>query len=271
MRLSNDFRDTLSSLVTNYQFTSSSDFTTMQTGFLNRFRGIVLKSSTKSSVLRFQATNTSLFIRLYFHVGQVTSTFDLGFTNAGLQFNKIDDNLSHQNPPPAPADTILAILKKATDQVPSKMTGHDAYIQAGTGFMTKIELPYLKLLLTQEHIRILQAELLLYPEKNTFQKVPLPSKLALYLTNSVNSLGAILNDTTKTQLIIDRSYGDQTYYIIDVSNFVNSFYQNYSADVPSLMVSFGYSDNSSKLNRLILSDGSTKLQSTRLRITYWRY
>jgi len=166
----------------------------------------------------------------------------------------------------------LDILKKSEIKVPSYKTGNVTYCQAGTGFMTKFEFPYLKnSLLSDKHIRIMKAELLLYPLKGSYQKIPLPSKVQLYATDNVNHKGSVINDTTKSQLYIDNLYHEETSYAIDITSYVRSMIQANTDEIPSMIVSFADYKNWTTLDRVIFSDGLLQVKSTRLKITYWRY
>jgi len=271
--LSDSIKETLFNLITN-QLVYISDATLEQETFLNKFQGIALvppANGKSSCVLGFSANSSSLYLLFYTHtvipdqsiIEKDTLVF--GLTNSNLLFNRIEDDLkSNQSPLSQLSANQLALSSLKTDNV--------AYCQAGTGFMTKFEFPYLRnILLTPNHIKILKAELLLYPLKNSYITVPLPSKFLLYQTIGINQLGSLaIRDTTNSQLMFDNLYGNQTCYDIDITSFINSFVQTYTEIVPSLIVSFSYTENSTSLKRVIFSDGLF-VNSTRLRITYWRY
>jgi protein involved in ribonucleotide reduction len=254
------------------------DATTKTAKFLSRFKGIALVSSKSNhSVLGFQASETQLYLRFYFRINQTSSTLDFAMARPDLQFNHIKDGL------PAADDArnvyrtnLLNTLKKPTDVLPSTKTGNATYCQAGTAFMTKFEFPYIRNFQeTQQHIKILKAELLIYPVRGSYNNIPLPTKLIPYITDEFNQVHSLaIPDTSKQQLVYDYLNREETYYIIDITSYASSLFQLTSDknQVPAIITSFSYADNSTKLKRAIISDGlATKAKSTRLRITYWLY
>jgi hypothetical protein len=95
-----------------------------QTKFLNYFRGIALvpKAGAISSIIRFGATDSSLYMRLYYHVGETSKYLNFSIFNGYLQFNKIDDDLSFNK---SPLDT----LRRLKDRLSSLKSGNATYCQ----------------------------------------------------------------------------------------------------------------------------------------------
>jgi hypothetical protein len=264
---SDSIKEYLFSLITK-QLVFISDYAQQQTVFLQNFQGVALMppaNGKSSSVLGFSAASSSLYLLFYISTNGVKDTLAFSLTNPNLLYNRIEDDVKSNNSP-------LSQLTSNQLSLSSLKTGDVTYCQAGTGFMTKLEFPYLQnILMTSNHIRILNAQLLLYPLIGSYKTVPLPTKFQLYQTQDINQLGGLVNDTTKSQLHIDNQFGDQTAYYIDITNFITNFLQTNSYVTPSLIVTFSYKDNSTSLKRVIFSDGLFQVNSTRLRITYWRY
>ncbi len=237
-----------------------------QTKFLNYFKGIALTSEagTISSIIRFKA-DTSLCMRLYYHIGETSKYLNFSIVNSNLQFNRIEDDLSLNN---SPLDT----LKKLKDKLSSLKSGNATYCQGGTGFLTRIEFPYLKnLRFTPEHIKILRAQLILCPVKNTYKTIGLPSKLFLYEANDLNEIGYLVTDTLSLHLTIDDVYNETTAYTLDITSYISSIIQDKTDDIPAVIVTLPTVDYKTTLERVILSNGLGQMNSTRLKILYWRY
>ena len=254
------------------------DATTKLSKFLSYFKGIALVSSkSNNAVLGFQASSTQLYLRFYLRANQVSSNLDFAIANPNLQFNHINDQLPSSTPNNLYHSDLLSKLIKPTDVLSSSKTGNVTFCQAGTGFMTKFEFPYIRnFQISDKRIKILRAELLLYPEKGTYKNIPLPPKVIMYVTDDINDInwgvtGLANPDTARAQLFVDALYGAETSYTIDITGYVTSLFQHYSDQVPALMASFLYADNETKLKRVIISDGLKNAKSTRLRLTYWRY
>jgi hypothetical protein len=264
IRLNDDTKNTLYNLIIN-QINPLPDYSTRTTEFLKNFKGIALVSSNSKSILTFQANNSKLYLRFYTRTTQgVSGTLDFPMINANLQYNQIKNDV--------PATSSLSQIKTQKEVVPSKLSNHTTYCQAGTGYMTKFVFPYIKnILLTPQNIKILKAELLIYPKTGSFRNIPLAPKLTMYQTNIFNEITGYANDTTKNQLYVDYTYGEGTAYIVDVTSYITSIFQSNIDQEPELLATFLYADNSTKLSRVVISDGTTQLNSTRLRITYWRY
>jgi hypothetical protein len=237
-------------------------------GFLNYFQGIALipgKDAVSSSILRFSGADSSVRMRLYFHEGKTTRYFDFPNINPTLQFNRITDDLSQTRYP-------LNTLQKAEDRLLSLQSANQTFIQGGTGFLTRIEFPYLSnFKFSSNRIKLLKAQLIIRPVKNTYKTFTLPTKFVIYEANFDNKIGYIQNDTTASQLTIDDLYNEETAYTIDISSFINSAIQNTTDDIPAIIVTLPFSDSRSTLKRAILSDGMGQNISTKLKILYWRY
>ena len=238
-----------------------------QTKFLNYFRGIALvpKAGAISSIIRFGATDSSLYMRLYYHVGETSKYLNFSIFNGYLQFNKIDDDLSFNK---SPLDT----LRRLKDRLSSLKSGNATYCQGGTGFLTRIEFPYLKnLQFTTEHIKILKAQLILCPVKSTYKTVGLPPKLFLYEANDLNQIGYNLTDTLSQHLTVDNIYNETTAYTLDITSYISSIIQDRTDNIPAVIVTLPNVDFKTTLERVILSNGLGQANSTRLKIWYWRY
>ena len=182
-----------------------------------------------------------------------------------MQFNKIDDDLSFNK---SPLDT----LRRLKDRLSSLKSGNATYCQGGTGFLTKIEFPYLKnLQFTTEHIKILKAQLILCPVKSTYKTIGLPPKLFLYEANDLNQIGYNLTDTLSQHLTVDNIYNETTAYTLDITSYISSIIQDRTDNIPAVIVTLPNVDFKTTLERVILSNGLGQANSTRLKIWYWRY
>lgn len=238
--------------------------------FSDYFKGIVLKSGDLNKcVLGFYAADTSMYMRLHYHIGGTQYFIKFGFTDKALQFNRVIPDFSTSTLKDSPPTRL-------ENKISSDITSNMTYIQGSTGLMTRLEFPYLKTLLEGGNIKILSAELILSPIRNTYSMEPLPSTLVLNkLDNTNTNEGTMLNArgiTLTPYLTIDPQYNEKTFYTFDLTSYImNVFQQTDNTIVPALGVSLSSDKNFSSLSRVILGDGYRTTNVSKLKITYWRY
>ncbi len=205
-------------------------------------------------------SDTLMKVRLYYHEKSgknpnKTQTFDLKLGKTKYIFNNITSDRQGTN---------LQELKTQQEDIPSYLMGDAAYIQGGIGIKTKLEIPYLRNLfqlgLTGS---LLKAELLMFPQPQTYSKAefPLPKTFTLsrcdgrnrvisMLLNPINAKGPLL-----ASLIEDKQYEEDYYYSFDITNFVNGVLSNvYPGDTQPLVLDLYAPDNTNSVNRVILAD-----------------
>jgi hypothetical protein len=239
-----------------------------QDKFTKYLKGLALVSDSlkDSPVLQFTTKDSSSIMRIYYHTGRTENTLDFDLYNTAVQYNRFNVNYSNSK---------LNALKKQKDMLKSKETNNETYCQAGTGIRTRIEFPYLKnLFQTYTASKILKAELIIKPVKKSFALVPLPSNVYLYSTNTLNDLGSLLINASKTTispvLYQDPMY-NETSYTYDITYYLSSIINNLKDDAPALLLSFQDTESGASLDRLIIGDYYHDTNAIRLKITYWKY
>ncbi len=109
----------------------------------------------------------------------------------------------------------------AEGEVPSTLTGGLSYLGCGSGLGTKIEIPALKeILLTEQEFLISRSILELRIIKDSYSDdTPLINGLDFYVVNDNNEiLGEVFTEATLT---IDDEYHRDTYYTVDITDFID--------------------------------------------------
>ena len=150
--------------------------------FLDYFKGIGLGTDgSDNSVIGINSEN--LKIRLYYrtHANERLSQQYHDYTYSSGLYNYsrfIADR----------TQTKLNTLSLMNDEISSAKTEDVAFVQSGTGLVTKITFPYLFRLLRLTDVLIVnQALLIIEPVKNSYNdRYPLPGTLTLYHTDKSN-------------------------------------------------------------------------------------
>ncbi|MEJ1238601.1 DUF4270 family protein [Chryseolinea sp. T2] len=150
--------------------------------FSEYFKGICMGTDgTDESVIGIKTENIK--IRLYYktYVGeQLTQQYhDYTFTTNLFNYSRFTADRSQ---------TSLNTLSLAADEVTSVKTDDMAFVQSGTGLVTKVTFPYLfRLLRLTDVLLVNQALLVIEPVKDSYNdQHPLPSSLTLYHTDKRN-------------------------------------------------------------------------------------
>jgi len=171
----------------------------------------------------------------------------------------------------------ITIPSRQADKVSSSKTNNETYLQAGTGILTRFEIPYLKNLLElYPNVRILKAELVIAPVRNTYKTIKLPDKISLYATDDVNRFGSpILDMNTGTVQIgvrvIDEIYQEDTHYTFDVTNYIAAKLLEQTDNIPALLVSITPNDVYRTTDRLVIGSQQNSSNKVKLIIYYMYY
>lgn len=190
--------------------------------FIDYFKGIALSQGVaNSSVLGFEAVDSSLYLTLYMHyIGEtkVEHTYIFPLHLETTCFNKIETDRS---------GTYVENLKTQKGELPSSETGDRAFLEAGSGIVTRLDFPSLSRLL-EFNIRsyLYKAEVILKPYPNSYSEVGLPNNIVLYKTDKYNRLVSEIVSSDGSSLFADfyydGLYNENTYYQFDVTDFITS-------------------------------------------------
>ncbi len=197
-----------------------------QADFIDYFKGIALigsdtlTSGSDNSVVGFDLSDTSIHMNLYYHIqGDVINVAkSIAFFpyDATRQFNHMYS-----------VRTGTLIDKLSENPISSSETGNYAYVQGGTGIVTRVDFPTLRdINLNYKHLQVLRAELIVEPVGENGDTQFFPKRLNLYYTNKHNDLLSIVKDSQGNiqggSLYTDQVVPDNSTYTWDITTYVNT-------------------------------------------------
>lgn len=214
------------------------DNVTNQEYFLNFYKGLALvPSSDNNAMLRFglnssyevQINNAtkekvSNVVRMYYHTVSQNGTEQIKYTldlnpNSGYQYNKIQNDFTGSE---------LADLSPL-HPIPSQNLGNKAYMMAGIGVFTKVEIPHLKTLKNlYKNYKVIGATLALSPVagyySNNFYN---PTPLYYYWGDKSNKvISSFLNSDGSSEIQISLSnnseFQNNNSYNFSLQSYVNT-------------------------------------------------
>lgn len=171
VRLSDQFGQTLFSALTG----NISTLSTTNSFVNNYLKGLVLRSQGAQGILGFVASDSSGFMRLYYHNqrdAKTTLHTDFKIADNNLQFNHVDADRSN---------TALRYISSKNKIVNADASGHYSVLQPMGNLAIRIGFPYLQgLQYLGRYVKILSARLTLKPQTGTYSfNAPLPPALSL--------------------------------------------------------------------------------------------
>ncbi|MDR2040122.1 MAG: DUF4270 domain-containing protein [Bacteroidales bacterium] len=248
--------------------------------YLETFPGLALEPGNNpgTSIYNYLVTDTACMVRIYYRrTGNNELEADtMNFTaNTSKHFYNYRTSLKNNLPD-----------NSKDDPIPTSQTGNMGFVSSAPLLYTRIEFPSLNNLLPLGEIIVIEsAKLIIRPVYNTYDTVPLPPQLFLYLHDPLNDSrnttalqdagGSTMNGNLSGKNKFDR---ENYYYDFDLSSFIydqvgKDGYYKYalSLDVPDVA--------SSKFQRFIFgdqhffykNDGQSKENQISLEITYSIY
>jgi Domain of unknown function (DUF4270) len=239
-------------------------------GFLSYFKGLQITPSPAGGMHAIYGFNDSVVMRLHYHETDVfleSKFIDFPFYNGdNKQFNQVKADKT---------GTPVAVFNSTNKEISSATTGDAAFIQPITGFMAKIKFPTLRsLLLRPDYVKILKAQLVVHPIKNSYQSDQLPPALSAYTTDQSNILSAplvIAGSTTSAQtgnLVIDPVYNENTNYTYDVTTYLQQQILVTAANQNGLILAPPQATSLINLNRAIIGNQKNSQGSIQLKVYY---
>ncbi len=240
-----------------------------QTSFTDLFKGFVLTSEGENNdvVLGLTADNSHFLLKLYYHVDNIIpEKKEIKFTmgEASHQFNNIIFDFSN---------SVLKDLKTEHKGLKSTETGNKVYIQGLTGILAKFQFPTVQDLLMQQRWKILKADLVFEPVRNSFDVFPLPQRLNIYDTDSENRINSLLKDRDGNPIlptfVYDEFFHVDTRYTFDITSFINQELSDRYFDYQhGLLVGLDQNQFLSTLSRLSIEGANPPVK---LRLYYLTY
>ncbi len=239
--------------------------------FRSFFKGMVLKAGEKNgTILQFNG-DTSVTVMLHFHrVNLEKEKYSVYFPleESSLVFNRVEADRS---------ETPVRDIKTRREEIPSAKSAYKTYVQSGTGLLTRVDFPSMQRLMEFDRkYVIMKAEMVLYPEPGTYDKVDLPPQLVLYHTDKTNQIVSEIvgddNSVIAASLKIDKAYHEDTYYTFDITNFLKTeiadahFDPEHGLLIGETSTKLGFS-----LNRVVFGDHKNSVNRPKVRLYFMFY
>lgn len=220
--------------------------------FRNYIKGFVLTSGSavNNAILGFNASTEKLVLKLYYHIDREEPekkeiTIKMGDT--GRQFNKIDFDLSR---------TPLAGIRENKNEVPASLTGNRAFMQGMTGLYVKCIFPTVQNLMADDRWKILKAELIVEPEKYSYEKFELPDSIYLYAGDKRNNMSSLRDGKgmqLKASFQFDNYLHEDNRYTFEITDFIlNELADSYFNPDQSLILGLAMTEQGARFERLIV-------------------
>jgi hypothetical protein len=235
--------------------------------FLKFFKGFVLKCDFGNSIIGFKTETDRTFLKLYYHVDGETvseSSVTIPFGAVTKQFNSVRVDFT---------DSELADIKPGNIDISADKTGDKAFLLGLVGLLPKITFPTLQNITLENRWKILEAELVLEPVRQTYSLIPLPDQLYLYSSDKYNRAGTALTDnageTIIPILVTDEIFNENTSYTFDITYYINSqLSDGYFDSEDGLLIGLTDTDMKKTFGRLLIEN---KNPAAKLRLYYLTY
>ncbi|MGV3600081.1 MAG: DUF4270 family protein [Dyadobacter fermentans] len=279
IRLSDEIGKKVFEIAQNNQFNSGQDWLDIVKGL-----GVASAVTDNGSVIGFRTDSTS--VQLHYHTPLVSEyKKDSAIFPVTGAYNQIVSD---------PAGTQLAKLPTNRRlSLPSSQSGNMAFMQAGTGVMIRVDLPYLRNLKYTQYTAINKAFLRIKPLRaSVTDQYRVPPALYLYRVDRNNQFYTDGNGGTLPiymlggQVPVSSRYirdlvNNEEYYLFDISSFATELMISETNDVGGFVIrSSPYNSNSSfrdantdysmNVNRLVIGDQRHSERGVELELFYTR-
>ena len=225
--------------------------------FLDFFKGLRIGGGNSNKMIL--GCTDSVKLRINY---KQSGTF---LTNLKVDFNLSNNSHHFTNVTADRSGTPIALLGPAVHELNSTVTNNAGYTQSATGISAKIVFPSIRdIVKLPTFEKVLKAVLVIRPIKSTFSSFYyLPPQLRLSVSNQLNQLGPDLsiassNGSPVTQfgnLQIDYTYGENTYYSYDVTNYVKGLLNDPTVNINNgLLLSPPSTNYETNLSRVVIGN-----------------
>ncbi len=218
--------------------------------FYDRYPGFVLEPDTSSTecFLGF-----SLNSRLLVNYSLAGEEYEMIFPASGVRFNQIINNRG---------ESPLVDLTTLKEDVSSRQTGNEAYLNSGFGMAIKVEIPFLqdiREILNDNFIT--EATLVLRPVRDTYGDLtPLPDGLIFHEVDQFNREERQLDVTGF--LSIDDEFGEDTQYRVDITGFIQEKISEMERNEDAILVRGNREAWGITVDRLVVGDSFSDYEAT---------
>lgn len=241
----------------------SGDITANNT-WIEFFKGLNVRGGPNTqAVTGFTANDSSLVMRLYYHINEIITTVryvDFKMQASNLQFNRVVNDRS---------GTPLATLTGSVKVLPTSSTGNQGFAQPINGVATRIDIPYIKNLVgLGQFFKVMKVYLTLKPVTGTYLNDRLPPRMALC---EVNSLNEVTDTLTYGQLTVDSKLNENTNYTFDITNYVIKQQTVSDFNSRGLLLTPSATDGRTTLDRLVVGDQQNLQNRVKIQLYYLLY
>lgn len=239
--------------------------------FPDIFEGVTLLPGNENNSLLSFAADTSMQIILYTHLvadTRIEKSYSFRHGSTQNHFNHVDSEVD---------GTGLEQVLIQRDEVSSSLLNQKSYIQASTGYVTRIDFPGIQKILEVDQKSILyRAELVLRPYPGTYKKGDLPTQITLYIADGKNNILEELTDVDGNSipgtLTYDEFYNENTFYVFDVTQHIYSELSDGFVDPETgLVAMLSSTDYVSTVNRTVFDARSLEKYRPLLNLYYVFY
>ncbi|WP_353720833.1 DUF4270 family protein [Dyadobacter sp. 676] len=279
VRLSDAIGKQVFEMAKSNQLTSSTDW-------LNVVKGLVVMpgAADNGAVIGFKSGNDSTSVQLHYHTPSVSE-----FKKDSTIF-KVMESYNHITADPT--GTQLAKLPaNRRIALPSTQSGNMAFMQAGTGIMMRVDLPYLKNFKYTKYTAINKAYLRVRPLRASISDyLRVPPVLYLYRIDKNNQFYTDANGSPQAVQVLGGQGGvfstyrkdlvnNDEYYEFDISSFATEIMVSESNDIGGFVIRSGTfntqssfrdagTDYSMNVNRLVVGDQYNANRGVELKLFY---
>jgi hypothetical protein len=238
--------------------------------FLTYFKGLSLTTGESDTTAVFGLqTGSNMVMRLYYHTN---TPFNV---NSVLDFPSIANTLTYNHITADRTGTGIISSTPGVSELPASRTGNYSFSQLGTGLACKISFPGLRgILLTNQYLKLLNAELILRPADYSFDKgkYRLPESIELVSTDASNINEGSLPDSTGNGIlfanpVIDEIYGRNNYYRFNLTTYINHLLNTPGSEDFAIYVQPGFSATQPDVTRFIMGGNSHDGLVSQLRLS----
>lgn len=243
--------------------------------FVDLFNGLAfVPGDENNSILSFTVSDSTMEVLVYTHIP------DFIKVEKKYSFSSSSSVNHSQNIENDPDGTGLEVITEQRYEVGSTKLNNRAFLQGGTGYVTRLDFPSLDLLFEIGTKNILyKAELILRPLEGTYTKKNLPEDLVLYQTgerNKFSSSSQVLDSddeaVTSDLLYEDTYYHIDPYYYFDITDYIYTELSDGFIDQDDgLLVMFPSSELYGTLDNVIFDARSKECYRPQLKLYYMFY
>lgn len=270
-RISDDFGQELFEFI----HTTSVNTSNSADKFKQYLHGLKFSLKAHSTPLMLAYKSDSISLCLHTHYNYSTPlrvTRQLTISDKGYQFN----NTWTSNVPEA-----LQVLDQedvgVSRRIPAALTDSCTLMMEGAGYYTAISFPSLGYLLPYiNYGHFLRAELLIYPDVESYSLHRLPSTFYLTRLNRENATSTPVYNSMRGQasatLVRNADNVEGTYYYVDVTYFINTLLsQEYLDEKEAVVLTWGTAMDPTNFYCLRFNGENKKRYKSKLRLYYYNY